>query len=400
MTETEQEKRCGACNLPGKAFRKVRARGKTYERGTCRDCENSRKHRNAPVEAKESPPEPTLPPLEAAYQRFDQRQAQRDAGAREKALVEEVRRLHKERNEYLQIHSPTVIIYDKAKHLRMDAVACAVASDWHCEEAVLKDDVHGLNEYNLEIARSRAEHFFKNLLRLTDIQARDSKITTIWLGLLGDFFSGHIHEELMASTLLNPGDAARFVLGLLISGIDFLLANSSYIIEGDAIPGNHGRMTKQVWFSDPTGTSLESFMYSALLGRYHDNPRVRINVASRAMVYRAFFEKFKMRLIHGYEVKFGGGVGGLTIPLRKSLAQWNNPIRADLTVLGHFHQFFDGGDFLVNGSLIGYNTYAQAIKASFEEPRQAFFLIHARNGGQKCLTAPIWLDDAHKGVAA
>lgn len=343
-------------------------------------------------------PEIQVDPLKDAYDRFDARNAQRSAGAREKALVEENRQLQAERAEYLKIgQSPTVIVYNKAKWLRMDAVACAVASDWHVEEPVNAAHVHGLNEYDLEIARRRSEFFFKNLLKLTDTMARDQKITTIHLSLLGDFISGHIHEELMASTLLNPGDAANFVLGLLISGIDYLLKNSSYIIEGDAIPGNHGRMTDKVWIGDPTGTSLETFMYTALVGRFHDNPRVKIRVATQGMIYRQFFEKFRMRLLHGYEVKFGGGVGGLTIPLRKALAAWNNPIRADLTVLGHFHQFFDGGDFIVNGSLIGYNTFAQTIRASFEEARQAFFLVSARKGGQKSVVAPIWLDDAHKG---
>jgi hypothetical protein len=95
-------------------------------------------------------------------------------------------------------------------------------------------------------------------------------------------------------------------------------------------------------------------------------------------------------------VKFGGGVGGITIPIRKKLAAWNSAIRADLTVMGHFHQLMDGGDFVVNGSLIGYNEFAQAIGASPEEARQAFFLVHARGGGQKSITAPIWLDERHK----
>lgn len=417
-------KACKSCGLspPEVGFSKTRARGKIYDRKTCNRCLNVpksqrvtgvenyhgptlddlRKERAGEIPPDQRPTPPSAPPvdpLKDAYVRWEDRAASKAAGAREKALLQENIRLKAERDEYLKIKAPTVIIYDKAKDVRSDAVACAVASDWHVEEEVVASDVHHLNEYNLEIARVRAEHYFKNLLRLTDIQARDSKITTIYLALLGDFISGAIHEELMSSTLLNPGDAARFVLGLLISGVEFLLKNSSYIIEGDAIPGNHGRMTDQVWSSDPTGTSLESFMYAALVGRFHDNPRVRIQVSNRSMVYRPMFETFKMRLIHGYEVKFGGGVGGLTIPLRKSLAQWNNPIRADLTVLGHFHQLFDGGDFLVNGSLIGYNTYAQNIKASFEEPRQAFFLVHARKGGQKAVTAPIWLDDAHKAVA-
>lgn len=409
---------CRSCGLgpPDVGFSKTRSgRGQTYTRKTCNRCLRvppDQRGKKAPSVAKmeETPPDarPTPPapppfeptPLEDAMARFDKRAAERAAGAREKALVEEVRRLTAEREQYLRIGAPTVIIYDKAKELRADAVACALLSDWHVEEEVVGSDVHGLNEYNLEIARRRVEHCFKNLLRLTDIMARDSKITTIHLSLLGDFFSGAIHEELLSSTLLNPGDAANFVLGLLISGIEFLLKNSPYTILADCIPGNHGRMTKQMWFSDPTGTSLETFMYTALAGRFHGNERVQIHVANRAMVYRDFFEKFKMRLLHGYEMKYGGGVGGITIPVRKAIAQWDMGVKATLTCFGHFHQRIDGGNFAGNGSLIGFNTYAQAIKAAFEEPTQMFFLVHARNGGEKSIVAPIWLDEAHNREAA
>jgi len=35
----------------------------------------------------------------------------------------------------------------------------------------------------------------------------------------------------------------------------------------------------------------------------------------------------------------------------------------------------DGGTFISNGSLIGWNAYAIKIKADFEKPKQAFFLV-------------------------
>ncbi len=289
--------------------------------------------------------------------------------------------------------TPEILVYKQAPELRADAVACAIASDWHVEEPVIAGAVHGLNEYNLEVAKKRAERFFTGWLKLANITARDSKINTLYLAGLGDFFSGWIHEELIANTLLAPTDAAHFCQGLLASGIDFLLKESKFNIEGDLLCGNHGRMTKQMHFGNPTGTSLETFMYFSLVERYRNEPRVRLNVANHAMVYRKFFERFNLRLIHGYEVKYGGGVGGITIPLKKAISQWDRPVRADLTVLGHFHQLFDGGNFLANGSLIGYNTYAQAIKAEWESPKQAFFLIHARGGGEKSITAPIWVED-------
>ncbi len=346
----------------------------------------------APVEA---------PPVERAHTESARERAQRHLKEEHKALLDENTRLKSEQEAYLKLGRPEVLVYGKAKQDRSDSTACAILSDWHVEEPVERNAVHGLNEYNPEIARDRAAHCFRNLLALTDMMGRDTTIKTLHLSMLGDFFSGWIHEELIAGNSLAPGDAAHFCEGLLASGMDFLLKESKYQIEVDAIPGNHGRMTRQMHFGDPAGTSLETFMYRSLANRYANNPRVDFRVSGQAMVYRPFYERFKMRLIHGYEVKYGGGVGGITIPLNKALAQWDNPIRADLTVLGHFHQFFDGRRFLVNGSLIGYNLFAQAIKASFEEAQQAFFLVHARNGGQRSITAPIWLDDAHKlrGVA-
>lgn len=405
-------KKCGTA-LPESSFGFSTVAGRRYPRGTCKTCLNARAkqlgaERTAAPDAKPTAPLPPVampaapPPtpeelVAAANKKHEERSAVSDMRKEHSALVQENRRQAALIHEIGKLgRSPNILVYDKPSWERSDAIACAVGSDWHVEEPVEAASVHGLNEYNLDIARSRARHFFLNLLKLTDMMGRESVIKSIHLSLLGDFFSGWIHEELIANGLLAPGDAALFVKGLLCSGIDFLLKESSYIIEGDCLAGNHGRMTKQMHFGDPTGTSLETVMYHHVVDRYHGNPRVRINVASQAMVYRQFFEKFNLRLIHGYEVKYGGGVGGLTIPLRKSLAQWNNPIRADLTVLGHFHQLFDGGDFLVNGSLIGYNLFAQAIKASYEEARQAFFLIDARGGGQKSVTAPIWLDDAHK----
>jgi len=335
----------------------------------------------------------TVDPIEVARSTRANEKAKRDLKTEHSALLDENESLHKRIAELVKMQkAPEIIVYDRAASERYDAIACAVASDWHIEEPVRKDSVHGLNEFSLDIARERSEAFFKNVLKLTDIMARDSKITTIYLAALGDFFSGWIHDELMANNSLAPGDAARHWRGLFAAGVDFLLRESPYLLEADFIPGNHGRMTHTMHFGNPTGTSLETFAYHSLAGRYENNPRVRFNVSQNAMVYRTFFEKFRMRLIHGYETKYNGGVGGLTIPLRKAIAQWNNPIRADLTVMGHYHTLFDGGDFLVNGSLVGYNLYAQAIKASYEPAQQAFFLVHGRHGGEKVLTAKVWLD--------
>lgn len=367
----------------------------------------------APVVASEAtapapvpPPVPPAVPLDdinfdididhagIATQERQHERAKRDLKAEHTGLLEENERLQRELDAIRDaMRPPEIIVYDQPQWERMDALALVLGSDWHCEEKVVGEAVHKLNEYNLDIAKERSRLFFTHLLRLTDIFAKESRVTTIFMAWLGDLFTGWIHEELMAATILAPADACRFVKGLIVSGIEFLLRESSYILDGVMIPGNHGRMTKTMSFTNPTGTSLETVMYESVVDHFRDNPRVRFEVSEHAMRYRTFFENFVVRFIHGYEVKYNGGIGGITIPLNKAIAQWDVGVRASLTCLGHYHQFFDGGNFLVNGSMIGFNAYAQAIKAKFEKPQQAFALIHAHGGGTKSAVAPIWLDE-------
>jgi hypothetical protein len=78
------------------------------------------------------------------------------------------------------------------------------------------------------------------------------------------------------------------------------------------------------------------------------------------------------------------------LPAYKSISQWNKARKADLDVFGHFHQQKDGGNFVSNGSLIGWNSYAIRIKADFEKPSQAFFLID--KNFFKTITTKIYID--------
>jgi len=87
-----------------------------------------------------------------------------------------------------------------------------------------------------------------------------------------------------------------------------------------------------------------------------------------------------LRLHHGHAIRYQGGVGGLFIPTYKAIAQWNLGRRAHLDAFGHFHQTKDGGSFLTNGSLIGYNAFALSIKADFELPRQTLILLDKTRG--------------------
>ena len=89
-------------------------------------------------------------------------------------------------------------------------------------------------------------------------------------------------------------------------------------------------------------------------------------------------------------MRYQGGVGGIFIPVNKAIAQWNRFKKAYLDIFGHFHQFIDGGNFICNGSIIGYGPFSLLIKAAYEPPRQSFLLIDKNRG--KTIVAPIFTD--------
>lgn len=263
-----------------------------------------------------------------------------------------------------------------------------VASDWHIEEKV-GSEVGGLNKYNIEIAKKRATQFFQSGLRLTNLLAQDIAISTMVLPLLGDFISNDIHEEFTDITEQLPTNAIVTAQGFLISGIEFLLKNSTLKLVIPCHSGNHARTTRTTRFAVENGHSLEYLMYLHLAAYFRNEPRVQFVISEGPHSYVQIYD-LMVRFQHGHMVKYNGGVGGIYIPVLKAINQWNKARHADLDVFGHFHQLRDGGNFICNGSLIGYNAFALSLKADFEKPKQTLFLID-RKRGRTCLW-PILVD--------
>ena len=267
-----------------------------------------------------------------------------------------------------------------------EATPVIVASDWHVEELV-GTEIGGLNVYNPDIAKRRAEEFFQRSLRLMRLLNRDVKIHTVVLALLGDFITGNIHgEENAEKNDLTPNHAIVFAQNLIISGIEFLLEHTKYRFVIPCHSGNHARTTQKTRFGAENGHSLEFLMYLHLAAYFRTEKRLTFIIPEG---YHSYLDVLgtTIRFHHGHAVKYGGGVGGIYIPTNKKIAQWQKGRHADLDVFGHFHQLIDGGNFICNGSLIGFNSFALAIGASYELPKQALFLIDKKRG--RTFTMPI-----------
>jgi hypothetical protein len=327
-----------------------------------------------------------------------------------KKIEELVQRLNlaEERESFLlelkDYNPDPIIIKPLDKLVKHEATAVALASDWHVEELVEPSTINGMNTYNTTIARQRSVEFFRGILWMirnsrtgsTDEYGFNIKNLVLWLG--GDLISGYIHEELMESNELSPTEATLFAQDLIVSGIDFLLKHGE--LEKIIIPcsyGNHGRSTIKRRHSTGAKNSYEWMMYQQLRRLYENEPRVEFVIADGAHVYLGIYD-WTIRFHHGDDVKYGGGVGGLTVPLRKAVDSWNIGRYADITCIGHYHQFFDCNFAIVNGSLVGYGPFSLAIKARYEPPMQGFFLIDRDRG--KRMVSPIMVDPIQRKMLA
>jgi len=265
---------------------------------------------------------------------------------------------------------------------RKEAVAFTLASDWHLDEEVNPVEIGGVNAYNLTIAKQRVEMYFRVVLKLLNMCRTESTIKRLVVGALGDFISGWIHEELMEASSMVPTEAVVQVFELWVNGLDFLLRESN-LEEIDVVCscGNHSRITKRNQIKKSHLKSYEWILYQFLVKHYamKKEKRIKFKLPEGYFNWLTVYEK-DIRFHHGNRIRYGGGIGGIHIPLRKAIAQWNKTRHADLDCLGHWHTRETSRDYVINGSVIGYNEFAESIKADYAPPEQAFFIIHPKFG--------------------
>ena len=250
-----------------------------------------------------------------------------------------------------------------------------VIGDVHAGEAVKPEWVNYLNEYNPTICEERMEHVARNAVsRIRAAIEGGAIVNSAIVSLLGDLITGFLHEDQQENNHMTPMEEIMFMLDLLIRFLDHLLDElpGLEVIDVLCSYGNHGRSTKKPR-SAGASTSYEVMLYQMLAKHYADKePRLRFTIATGYFIYHDIFDA-RIAQQHGDFIKGGGGIGGVTIPLNRRIAQWakNTPrSKRPFHILGHFHQWLVGPEFFLNGSVVGYSPYALKISAECEEPQQ------------------------------
>ncbi len=253
-----------------------------------------------------------------------------------------------------------------------EATAVLVLSDWHVEEEVRPETCRNLNQFSLEVADRRIKQLVQKASMLIEHEKSLTGIRRIVVAAIGDFITGHIHEDLVEVTQLAPLAATRWA-GERLGGVIDAMSDIAPVLVATC-SGNHGRTTHKPRMATENDHSFEQHLYLTMAAqerRKHVSWQV-----GEGYLNLVNLDGFILRAHHGHAIRFAGGIGGLTIPMNKAIANWNQAQKADLDILGHWHCFsWLPYRFVANGCLIGHNAFADRIKAEYQPPSQSLIII-------------------------
>jgi hypothetical protein len=276
------------------------------------------------------------------------------------------------------------------KHKDGVRYAIALFSDAHIEETVDPASVLGKNEYNVKIAETRIQNYFTNLATCIN----KDHVEELIFASLGDTISGFIHDELAQTNGLTPSEATIKAQSLIYSGLDFLCKNTKLnSIKFIGIVGNHSRTTKKIQHSNGYKLSFEWIMYQNIKNMCEiTGLPVEFNIPESEMAIADMPDGKRFVFVHGYQIKSTGSgtVCGIYPALNRLAMKWDRTFDQDKIYLGHFHTCVSIPNATVNGSIIGFNSFALSNGFTYEEPAQMYEVYDSERG--LLLTRKIYCD--------
>jgi hypothetical protein len=400
MSKSATKKCAGPCGAT-KVIAEFQEHTPGHRRELCRDCFNARRRSQHGAPRPEKPAKPIEEQISAVEEHHLKKQVA-DLQAERRRLLDsmhasgEMESLAAAAAEAAKKVTP-IQPRERGRGKPREATALVLASDWHIEEEVRPEQVADRNRYNLDISKRRMRRFFEAARYAVDFNRQIFKVRDMvgWFG--GDIITNFLHPDNVETNLLPPVQAIAYAEENISAGIAYWLEDPE--LERIILPmndGNHGRLTEKMRSAARVANSIEWLLYTMLARRWAHEPRLQFLIAEGEHLYYDIYGR-TVRFTHGDSVRYGGGVGGVTIPIYKAMARWQTVRHADLTCMGHFHQRTSLSDLIINGSLIGYSPYSLSIGARFEPPAQDFTILDPLRF--KSVSMPLWVGEREDDVA-
>jgi hypothetical protein len=272
-----------------------------------------------------------------------------------------------------------------------EATAIVQISDGHFGKIVVPSTVNGLNTYNPDIAKKRMIKCAENTIKLIKKERSSINIDKLFLILGGDFLeNSQLHHHSEMTTSMSPMEETLFSRELLSKYISTVCEYGDFKeIVIACTRGNHSRITHRMIASVDYRMNYETILYNILKEDYKKE-NIKWTIPDSEIAEVQMYNKL-FRVMHGHQIKYGGGIGGLTIPLNKYIMRMDQINKAYYNFIHHYHSLsYPTSNSTINGSIVGYDPYAMSIGCSYQPPMQSFQLMDSKYG--MTIKAPIFCD--------
>ena len=261
-------------------------------------------------------------------------------------------------------------------------VPSLMLSDWHIGEVIQKDEMEGFNEFTYQIGEDRIFDIVDSFLKWVEVQRKIYNITTVSILGLGDWVSGNIHAELLATNEF-PLPVQTAKAGLLLGEVFVRLSPHFDAVNVDEVGAdNHGRLQPKPQAKQKSSNSM-SYLVHTIANQYSEK-QGNIHVTEAAgikMVTKIAEHSFLME--HGDTVKAYMGIpyyGMNRERGREAMKRMGTDKAFNYMALGHWHvPGFVEGSVIVNGSLSGTTEFDHSV-GRHAEPAQVAFMVHPKHG--------------------
>ena len=270
----------------------------------------------------------------------------------------------------------------KSKKETKAVVACIKLSDWHIGERIRRNETEGFGTFNYDIAEQRIFSIVEDFLKWVATQRTAYVIDEIAVFGEGDYVSGDIHDELLATNefpLPEQTAKAGLLLGEVVRRISGHAKRVSLFMVG---ADNHGRLRKKPQGKQKTTNNMSYLVHTLAMSYLQQCNNIHPTVATGAKLLTVV-NGFRILSEHGDAVKGWAGLpyygfnrmigkeATRRMLTRKGFHYWS---------IGHFHvPSFIEGRTLVNGSLSGTSEFDH-INGRHALPSQVAYLMHPVHG--------------------
>lgn len=241
--------------------------------------------------------------------------------------------------------------------------------DYHLGKQMHREDVGGLQDYNVEIATNRISRQFAVAARL--MREHSQAIDRIVVVLGGDNVNGALRKDDDLSNEIPPMQQARVFAEAAVAGVEHLRMEFSKVeVEIIVLPGNHGRTVKLPPSVD-IGDNWDILAGWLIQKHFASDDMVRVVCAEDTPDLVLDVYGKGVFLTHGDRIGSNGGdgqIGSLGPTKRGSLkiAAQHDAIRAyvqdqpelALVLMGHFHSYWTDLSVMVSGAGVGVDPWS------------------------------------------